>query len=295
MKRLISRILPASLKHKIRQSSFSKHRQANQLASSSKRIDICAAQFAHILHLSKYPSLEGKVCAEIGAGWVLSHTLVCYLLGAKRIIATDIKPNAYPESLSLSLKGAISSIPRDILAPFSDHSLIRERYNRLLSVTRFDLDKLKDFGIEYKSPVDLAVEKLNTSVDFIYSNAVLEHVPSDDVSALLNNLVNSLNPDGRMIHCIHLEDHKDINGYPFEFLTIPRIEYTRKLQSDRGNRIRLSEWQNLFGNLTGWKSDFIYRYSRIDEPLPDSIDPSISYSDEADLRTSHIGVYTRKE
>ena len=69
-----------------------------------------------------------------------------------------------------------------------------------------------------RSPVDFATaEKLNTPVDFIYSNSVLEHVPVDDVPALLNNLVESLNQGGTMIHCIHLEDHKDINRYPFDY------------------------------------------------------------------------------
>ena len=153
---------------------------------------------------------------------------------------------------------------------------------------------LQNFGIEYLSPVDFAEDKLTTPVDFIYSNAVLEHVPIDDVSALLNNLVGSLCEGGTMIHCIHLEDHKDIQGDPFAFLDIPGNQYTRKLQSNRGNRIRCSEWRRLFGNIDGVKTDFIYDYSRIDKPLPESIDRSISYSDEADLRTSHMGVYTQK-
>ena len=98
-----------------------------------------------------------------------------------------------------------------------------------------------------------------------------------------------------MIHCIHLEDHKDINRYPFDFLNIAENQYTRKLQSERGNRIKCSEWRRIFGDLEGTNTDFIYSYSRIDKALPESIDPSISYYDEHDLRTSHIGVYTRKE
>ena len=84
IKRLALKILPDKLKEKIKQSNIFKRRTAIKLASSSKRIDICAAQFAHVLHLSKQSSLEGKICLEIGAGWVLSHALICYLLGAKK-------------------------------------------------------------------------------------------------------------------------------------------------------------------------------------------------------------------
>ena len=192
MQRLISKLLPSALKQKILQSNYYKYRTAIRLASSSKRIDICSAQFAHIFHLSKHPSIEGKTCLEIGAGWVLTHALVCYLLGAKRVIATDIVPCARPDTLSFALRDAIASIPRDILAPFSDHSRIRERFNRLLSISQFSFDTLRELGIEYQSPVDFAAEKVNTPVDFIYSNSVLEHVPSDDVPVLLNNLAIAL-------------------------------------------------------------------------------------------------------
>jgi len=204
-------------------------------------------------------------------------------------------PCARPDTISLALRDAIAYMPRDILAPFSDHSRIRERFNRLLSISQFSFDTLKELGIEYQSPLDFATEKVNAPVDFIYSYSVLEHVPNDDVPALLNNLVESLNQGGTMIHCIHLEDHKDINSYPFDFLNIPENQYTRKLQSDRGNRIRFSQWRMLFGNLKGTNTDFIYSYSRQDKALPESIDPSIAYHDSQDLRTSHIGVYVRKE
>jgi cyclopropane fatty-acyl-phospholipid synthase-like methyltransferase len=294
MRKLISQLLPNNLKRKIVETDYFKRRQAIQLAGTSKRIDICAAQFAHILHLSNHSSLEDKVCLELGAGWVLSHALICYLLGAKKVIATDIVPFAQPEVLSLSLKNAIASLPRDLLAPFSDHSRIRERYDRLLSIRKFSFDELKKIGIDYKSPVDFAKGELGDSIDFIYSFSVLEHVPNDDVSTLLHNLAGALNHNGTMIHCIHLEDHKNFGQYPFDFLKIPNDQYSRELEAKRGNRIRYSGWERVFSNLKSIKIDFIYRYYRRDKALPDGIDHSISYLDEDDLRTSHLGVYVKK-
>lgn len=294
MKNLISKILPRALKEKIKTLNCFKRWQAIQLASSSKRIDICAAQFAHALHLSKHTSLEGKVCLEVGAGWVLSHALVCYLLGAKKVIATDIVPLAQPEAMFFALKNAVMSVPRDILAPFSDHSRVRERLIRLSSIRDFSFEKLKEIGIEYRSPVDLAKEKLNIPVDFIYSFSVLEHVPSDDISALLSNLMDGLNHGGAMIHCIHLEDHEDIEQHPFDFLKIPGNQFSRELQSSRGNRIRQSGWKRIFGELKGAKSDLIYAYSRLDKAVPEAIDSTNSFCDKNDLVVSHIGIYTQK-
>ncbi len=294
MRRLISKFIPNNIKQQIKQSNYYRHRTAIRLASSLKRIDLAAAEFAHVLHLSNHPPIEGKICLEIGAGWVLTHALVCYLLGAKRIIASDIIPWAQPDAISFALKDAIIPIANNILAPFSDYSLIRERFNKLLSFKKFNFDTLKKLGIEYKSPIDFAAEKVNVSVDFIYSFTVLELVPKDDVSALLNNLVESLNPGGAMIHCIHLEDLKDFYRSPFAFLSVTEKKYTRTPQSKRGNRIRRDEWEIIFHNLKGTNTDLLFSYSRLDKPLPKIIDPSITYSDENDLRTSHIGLYTRK-
>lgn len=298
MRQIITKLIPSTIKQKIKESDYYTHRttvkRAVDLASTSKRIDICSAQMAHIFHLSKLSSIEGKICLEIGSGWVLTHALVLYLLGAEKVIATDVVPIAQPQTLHLALKDAIAYLPRDILAPFYEHSRIRERYNRLLSIPEFNFDVLNDLGIEYKSPIDFSLEKVSEPVDFIYSGSVLEHVPTDDIPALLSNLVECLNPQGVMIHCIHLEDHRDIIGDPFRFLEVPGEEFSRTLQSNRGNRVRSSSWREYFDDLDGVNSEFIYSYSRLEKPLPGVIDSSIPYIDEDDLRVSHIGVCTRK-
>src|SRR5687767_12170533 len=101
-KRILMRLDPAFI---------SKHN-----ARTSKRLDIAAAQIADVFHLAgfrgKYP-LKEKVATEIGSGWVLSHSLVFWLLGAKRCIATDIASMARPESLRLALDNSVLSLVRD--------------------------------------------------------------------------------------------------------------------------------------------------------------------------------------
>ncbi len=294
MKRLIKLLIPKKLKDKIRSLQQYNKIIAYKLASTSKRLDICAAQFASNFHLSNHPSLSGKVCLEIGSGWVLSHAVVCYLLGAKQVIATDIFPNAYPQSLYRSIHESIHSIPRDILAPFEDHELLRKRFDDLLSIKHFNIEVL-ELGIEYIAPIDLAKDKLNGFVDFIYSNSVLEHVPCDDIFVLLSNIVAMLKPGATMVHCIHLEDHKDISSNPFDFLSIPSKKYPRNIQSARGNRIRKSGWLALFDSFKSTKSEVIYEWKRKDKKLPVNIDSSIDYKDISDLQISHIGIYSWKK
>ena len=294
MMRHISRLIPLTLREMLYRSSFYELRSARRLAVTSKRVDICAAQIAHLLHLSSHGSVQDKICLEIGSGWVLSHALVFYLLGAKEVIVTDLKRHAHPSVLSRALRQADASLLRDILAPFSEHSQIRERLDKLLRIDKFSFDAIKSFGIEYISPVDLARQRIDRRVDLVYSISVLEHVPCEDLPPVLANLGKMLSPEGAMLHAIHLEDHGDIGNQPFAFLTLPEALYSRDQQSARGNRIRLSEWERLFHNVPDTTTKVIYAYHRRDKPLPTEIDSSVSYSDEEDLKVSHIGIYTRR-
>jgi cyclopropane fatty-acyl-phospholipid synthase-like methyltransferase len=292
MRSVFGRVVPGSLKERVIY-PYLIRRKAAMLARTSKRVDICAAQFAHVLHLAGGFSLEGKTCLEIGCGWVLSHALVAYLLGAKRVIATDLQRIFYPSALSAAVQEAVASIPRDLLAPFSSYTAVRERYERLLSITRFRESNLNELGIEYVSPVDISAKPLGIVVDFIYSLSVLEHVPRARIHSLLSNLISDLKPGGSMLHCVHLEDHQDFEA-PFDFLAIPAEEYPLKAEMYRGNRVRGTEWTRIFDSLPDAQSRMLYSYVRNGPPLPRRIDPSVLHKDEDDLRTTHIGVLTCK-
>jgi hypothetical protein len=286
--------VPDATRAKVRQTSVWNKLRANRLAASAKRLDLCAGQVAMMLHLAECTSLKGRVCLEVGSGWVLSHALIFHLLGVDRVVATDIAPIAYPQALSKAVQNAHQSHVRDMLSPFCNHNEIRERLNRLRKVQSFSFEALKDFAITYRAPIDLARDRLNTRIDFVYSFSVLEHVPVDDIPPLLNNLARMLPSGGMMIHCIHLEDHKNTAHDPFAFLSEAREDFPDNVSQDRGNRIRASEWQRIFSNVESMDSKWLYQWSRQDAKLPDSIDSSIAHQGEADLRISHLGVLSVK-
>jgi hypothetical protein len=291
-------ILPAGLKTRISRSRIYNLIEAKRLASTLKRLDLCSAQIAHIFHLSdlsgKMP-LRDKTVLEIGSGWVLSHALAFYILGAKRVIATDILRLAYPSTLYQSLHCSEMSIIRDILAPFEEHSEIRARLNKLLTIKDFSFETLQGLGLEYIAPIDLALHPLNTKVDFIFSGSVLQVVPVSDVLALMKNLTADLSEGGKMIHTLHLEDTEDYENAPYDFLSEPVEKFTRDVQINRGNRIRRSQWSNILSQLEDMEFEFIYEYSRRDKELPEVIDPSIQYVDDEDLMISHIGILGTKK
>lgn len=266
---------------------------SNELAVAGKRLDICANEIAIYLLQSgkeKYV-LRDKICLEIGSGWLLTHSLVFYLLGAKKVYATDVYPLLQPENIFKAVCKSVDWSILDSLSTFEDREIIHLRLNKLLSFKNLSLEVLQDLGIEYIAPIDLSQQLPGQEkIDFIFSKSVLEHVPVDDIVPLLENLVSSLSEDGFMFHLIHLVDHKNSDEKPFDFFVYQQEAYSRELQSRWGNRIRRSQWKNIFANLKHLDFKFVFEWSCRDRELPEKIDSSIQYIDEEDLRISHIGV-----
>ena len=207
-------------------------RKAKWWARNSKRLDLCAAQFAYMMHYIGNP-FQDNVCLELGSGWVLSHAILAYLLGAKKVIATDYIQLANLEALKLSIELAEESIIRDILAPYQEHEILRERLVKLRSIKKWSYKELETLGIEYKAPLDLSRIPMELkNIDFLYSLSVLEHIPFDDVKALTRNL--SLAKS--QFHFIHLEDHANLEA-PFDFLELST--YSKNLQLERGKLISI--------------------------------------------------------
>lgn len=296
MKTLVNSTLNEGTKSLIRSSElyqflFNKL-HSNKLAIGSKRLDLCASEIALYLLQSgkgKYV-LRDKVCLEIGSGWLLTHSLVFYILGAKKIYATDVEPLLKLENISKAVSSSEIWHILDSLSTFEDREILRLRLKKLFSIKKFSVEVLQDLGIEYIAPIDLS-QKMpgQEKVDFIFSKAVLEHVPVDDIAPLLENLVSSLSEDGFMFHLIHLLDHKNFQR-PFDFLTYQHEAYSRDLQTRWGNRVRRSQWKQIFSNLKNLDHKFIIEWSCNYRELPEKIDSSIQYIDEEDLRISHIGV-----
>jgi hypothetical protein len=297
MKNIVRNLLDERIKSIVRSSDLYQalynRTHSSRLALTGKRLDICANEVAIYLLQSgkeKYV-LRDKVCLEIGSGWLLTHSLVFYLLGAKKVYATDICPLLQPDNIFKAVYNSVHWSILDSLSTFEDRDIIRFRLKKLLSLKNLSLEVLQDLGIEYIAPIDLAEKvPIKEKIDFIFSKSVLEHVPIDDVVPLLQNLVSSLSEDGFMFHLIDLLDHRDAKERPFEFFIYQQEAYSRELQSRWGNRIRRSQWKQIFSNLKHLDSKFVFEWSRKDAELPEKIDSSIQYTDEEDLRISHIGI-----
>ena len=259
--------------------------KAKWWAKGSKRLDLCAAQFAYMMHYTGN-LFKDSVCLEIGSGWVLSHAILAYLLGAKKIYATDYFPLADLAALKISIGYADAALIRDILAPYADHEVLRKKIEFLRSISTWSSEHLEHLGIVYSAPVDLTNQLNFNDVDFAYSLSVLEHIPCEDIELLVHNL--SVIPT--QFHFIHLEDHADLANAPFDFLAFSN--YPKQLQLERGNRFRASQWIKM---LSVYHSVEVIHAWKRDMPLPENLAPAIDFIDENDLRTSHLGVLLKQK
>jgi SAM-dependent methyltransferase len=197
--------------------------------------------------------IEGATCMELGCGsitpWALSFALLAK--GAKRAIAVDIDPVGDPASACRSLVNVARSIFSDPTQIYGDGaaSFSPEKFTE--SIGGFDLKQLSkgmisgldndrlDYRIE--SVYELSLSK--DSIDIVFSNSCLEHVP--DADKAIEALAGVTKPGGYGLHIIDCNDHW-IYGVPgTEPLDFLKIQSTEALVHGC-NRLRPKQYLSLF-------------------------------------------------
>jgi SAM-dependent methyltransferase len=177
------------------------------------------AKFGRALqHVAAYrahgPQREPS-CYEFGAGWDLIVPLAYYALGFDRQTLVDVRPIVRVELVN------------DSIARFARlRTQLEEDAGRALRpVGAADVAGIDDlerrFGIVYLAPRDARDTGLDAaSFDLITSTDTAEHVPHDDLRAILVECRRLLRPDGLLSFRADLEDHysrfdRSISRYNF--------------------------------------------------------------------------------
>jgi SAM-dependent methyltransferase len=157
--------------------------------------------------INQYVELKGSSVLEIGTGWDAINTLLLYLMGARTIYTYDHISHVRYKLLQNVINQienqieqiqSITSIPKselmDRLAKVKDGANIESIFGRA--------------NIVYRAPGDATKTGLpNNSIDLVYSNAVLEHVPESMIHDLTVETKRILRPNGVAYHVIGLHDH----------------------------------------------------------------------------------------
>jgi len=181
---------------------------------------------------------------EFGAGADLIGPLAFYAMGVNRQLLIDRSTLLRRSLVSDTLEKFARIGPRlgfSRLPVGRDHRPSRDRR-----------DALRDeFGIDYRAPVDARATGLpERSVDVVTSNSTLEHVPQDELPALLNDCRRILRPGGLLAMRVDYEDHyaySDVRVSPYNFLYYSEAEWKRYNPALHfQNRLRHSDYGERF-------------------------------------------------
>lgn len=172
--------------------------------------------FHHLAHWHALHPDPGGVVIEFGCGGEnpLALTVLHYLNGADRTLATDLAPALDPARAAVALFDLLVACRA---APHEFHLSGISRGEFLRRLERFDLEALRagdgDRGLRHV-PCDHVVGDFLESwresrigpADLIFSHSVLEHVmPLGEVARQFHQ---ALAPDGVMIHAVDFRDHR---------------------------------------------------------------------------------------
>lgn len=250
--------LPAPLRYRLKQlfrtsghsASWCDSLIARRDAHGKKALSHSLDHMLRLLEIGGVESLRGMRTMDFGCGYVPTDAVAHWLLGADSSYAADYNAIADFSALRLAtMRDDEQALAARVPVPL--RTAFCSRLRALRQLDTWTADAFRQFGIHYLAPFDALNERAPVAFDLITSTSVLEHIAADDLGRMLAALGAALSKNGRMIHEIHLEDHLDIEGDPFNFLR-KGTTYRRGRDHDaRGNRVLRKDWRECFSQLNG--------------------------------------------
>lgn len=212
--RLLSRIPGGSLLYYILQRHLGGLRNFSVLNKKWQAFNLLSA-----LNRAGY-RLEGKSTLEIGTGWVPIIPIIFYVFGQKSCKSFDIKKLLRPDLslIAAHQTGALGESFENNLV--TQDKIYPQRLAALKDVSTFPL-LLETINLNYYAPADARATCLPaSSVDIVFSNTTLEHIPYLNILDLFREAHRVLISEGIMVHLIDCSDHfshsdKNINNLHF--------------------------------------------------------------------------------
>jgi SAM-dependent methyltransferase len=145
---------------------------------------------------------------EIGSGWYPTVPMCFALAGAESCHTVDISRHMKGDLTFRMLRALEAHLPAIAKAAGRDAGEVRERYAKLRAAGSLD-ELLARANIIYHAPADGARAEWFAAgtVDLVYSNSVLEHVPGPVILSLMKEAHRVLKPNGLMLHAVACNDH----------------------------------------------------------------------------------------
>ncbi|KQY52675.1 class I SAM-dependent methyltransferase [Lysobacter sp. Root494] len=155
-------------------------------------------------------SIGGARLVEIGTGWYPTFPLACYLAGARVVETFDLNRHLRPGLTARCIALLADHLEHIARTSGADIEQVRHRYALLSSHEKpaCDLEAATSGVVRYRAPADATRTRLPAgSIDMVFSNSVLEHVPPAVITALYAESRRILAPGGLMFHSVNCGDH----------------------------------------------------------------------------------------
>jgi hypothetical protein len=182
-------------------------------------VDLAGRHLDAIRTEGKQP-LEHAAFFEFGAGWDLHVPIILYAFGVRDQLVVDLFPLVRPALV----QECLARLTRlDVLPPEQVAGLTEVLGALHEDSGRPDLEVITgSLGITYRAPADARRTGLAAgSIDYATSTSTLEHVPEQDIPAILSECRRLLRPGGIASMIIDYTDHYshfDPSIGPFNFL-----------------------------------------------------------------------------
>ncbi len=185
--------------------------------------------------------IAGARFLEMGTGWYPTFPFLLYLAGAGRVETLDLNRYMRPEltlGCAMGIEWRISVIAQ--AAGLKVGEVLARQLELVRALRRgASVEEATQGVVQYRAPADASATGLPAaSVDVVFSNSVLEHVPGDVIQRCFDEARRILVPGGVMFHSVNCGDH-----YAYVDGRISQLNYLRY-----GN----GEW-------AWWNNRFLYQ------------------------------------
>jgi SAM-dependent methyltransferase len=169
-------------------------------------------------------TVEGATMVEIGTGWYPTFPFCLYLTGVARVFTFDLDRLLKQDMVHLladRLAAHVALIARVARRPEDE---VKAEQVALATAVTSGASLAQAIGgiVDYRAPADAShTSLLAESVDVVFSNSVLEHVPREMIEACFVEAMRILRPGGIMFHSVNCGDHyayTDRSIHPLHYL-----------------------------------------------------------------------------
>ncbi|MGH9581477.1 MAG: class I SAM-dependent methyltransferase [Bryobacteraceae bacterium] len=150
---------------------------------------------------------QGLDYLEVGTGWYPTLPVCYFLIGANSCRTYDIRRHLSAKLTWKMLRRLEHHLPAIADGGGMSIESVRLKYEELLRCNTLE-HLLGRARIEYIAPGDASRTSLPAeSIDVVFSNSVLEHVPAESIRKIMKESYRVLKPGGLVIHSANCGDH----------------------------------------------------------------------------------------